>query len=44
MHATIYTARKCSENENGQLLCAKVFKPYEDGESKNCAEEEYRVS
>ena len=48
MHATIYLARKCPEylrsGESQELVCAKVFKPYEDVEAKDCPENEYRVS
>jgi len=48
MHATIYLARKCEEylrpGEFTEPVCVKVFKPYEDAESKDCPENEYRVS
>ena len=48
MHATIYLARKCEEylrsGEFQEPVCVKVFKPYEDAESKRCPENEYQVS
>lgn len=48
LHATIYLAKKIElvngvENDS-ELICVKVFKPYTDYESKNCAEVEYKVS
>lgn len=47
MHATIYVGRKLEENggvAEPEPVCLKVFKPYEEIESKNCPENEYKVS
>lgn len=47
MHANIYLAQKSlimnDQEIEKQYLCVKVFKPYVDSMSKDCAEEEYRV-
>ena len=43
MHAKIYLAKRWLENEP-ELICVKVFKPYQDADQMNCAEEEFRVS
>lgn len=47
MHANIYLAQKQlimqEQVIETKLLCVKVFKPYVDNVSKDCAEEEYKV-
>ena len=43
MHAKIYLAKRWEENEE-ETICVKVFKPYQDADQINCAEEEFRVS
>ena len=40
MHAKIYLAKR----EGNEVICVKVFKPYQDADQINCAEEEFRVS
>lgn len=45
MHAKIYLAKRYSETLGDyEKICVKVFKPYQDADQINCAEEEYRVS
>ena len=43
MHAKIYLAKRWEEGEQ-ETICVKVFKPYQDADQINCAEEEFRVS